>query len=71
MFAFDTGYRWSRTIYNVWVIVTVKLVEPSFPASSYAVHVTSVIPIGNMVPDAGVHVGPLVTATLSVAVTPV
>ena len=55
----------------VWVIVTVKLVDPSFPASSYAVHVIVVIPIGNIVSDAGVHVGPLVTATLSVAVTPV
>ena len=55
----------------VWVIVTVKLVEPSFPAESDAVHVTVVTPIENIVPDAGVHVGPLVTATLSVAVTPV
>ena len=55
----------------VWVIVTVKLVVPVFPAASVAEHVTVVIPIGNMVPDAGVHVGPLVTATLSVAVTPV
>ena len=55
----------------VWVIVTVKLVAPTFPAESDAVHVTSVIPIENIVPDAGVHVGPLVTATLSVAVTPV
>ena len=52
----------------VWVIVTVKLVEPSFPAASDAVHVTSVIPIENMVPDAGSQFGPVVTATLSVAV---
>ena len=52
----------------VWVIVTVKLVEPSFPASSYAVHVIVVTPIGNMVPDAGSQFGPDVTATLSVAV---
>ena len=52
----------------VWVIVTVKLVEPSFPAASDAVHVTSVIPIENMVPDAGSQFGPAVTATLSVAV---
>ena len=55
----------------VWVIVTVKLVVPVFPAASVAVHVTVVTPIGNMVSDAGSHVGPLVTATLSVAVTPV
>ena len=52
----------------VWVIVTVKLVEPSFPAASYAVHVIVVTPIGNIVPDAGSQFGPDVTATLSVAV---
>ena len=68
---FDTVIAGAELSIMVWVIVTVKLVDPSFPASSYAVHVTSVIPIGNMVPDAGVHVGPLVTATLSVAITPV
>ena len=68
---FDTVIAGAELSIMVWVIVTVKLVDPSFPASSDAVHVTSVIPIENMVPDAGVHVGPLVTATLSVAVTPV
>ena len=68
---FDTVIAGAELSMMVWVIVTVKLVDPSFPASSYAVHVTVVTPIGNMVPDAGVHVGPLVTATLSVAVTPV
>ena len=68
---FDTVIAGAELSKMVWVIVTVKLVEPSFPASSVAVHVTVVTPIGNMVPDAGVHVGPLVTATLSVAVTPV
>ena len=68
---FDTVIAGAELSMMVWVIVTVKLVDPSFPASSDAVHVTSVIPIGNIVPDAGVHVGPLVTATLSVAVTPV
>ena len=54
----------------VWVIVTVKLVVPIFPAASVAVQVTVVIPIGNMVPEAGSQVGPLITPTLSVAVTP-
>ena len=68
---FDTVIAGAELSMMVWVIVTVKLVDPSFPASSVAVHVTSVIPIGNMVPEAGSHVGPLVTATLSVAVTPV
>ena len=68
---FDTVIAGAELSIMVWVIVTVKVVDPSFPASSVAVHITSVIPIGNMVPDAGVHVGPLVTATLSVAVTPV
>ena len=68
---FDVVIAGAELSKMVWVIVTVKLVEPSFPASSVAVHITVVTPIGNMVPDAGVHVGPLVTATLSVAVTPV
>ena len=68
---FDVVIAGAELSRMVWVIVTVKLVDPSFPAASVAVHVTSVIPIENMVPDAGVHVGPLVTATLSVAVTPV
>ena len=68
---FDVVIAGAELSRMVWVIVTVKLVDPSFPASSDAVHVTSVIPIENIVPDAGVHVGPLVTATLSVAVTPV
>ena len=68
---FDVVIAGAELSRMVWVIVTVKLVAPTFPAESDAVHVTSVIPIGNMVPDAGVHVGPLVTATLSVAVTPV
>ena len=68
---FDVVIAGAELSKMVWVIVTVKLVDPSFPAASVAVHVTVVIPIGNMIPDAGVHVGPLVTATLSVAVTPV
>ena len=68
---FDTVIAGAEPSMMVWVIVTVKLVVPIFPAASVAEHVTVVIPIGNMVPDAGVQVGPLVTATLSVAVTPV
>ena len=68
---FDTVIAGAEPSMMVWVIVTVKLVVPVFPAASVAEHVTVVIPIGNMVPDAGVQVGPLVTATLSVAVTPV
>ena len=65
---FDVVIAGAELSMIVWVIVIVKLVVPSFPAASDAVHVIVVIPIGNMVPDAGVHVGPLVTATLSVAV---
>ena len=68
---FDVVIAGAEPSIMVWVIVTVKLVDPSFPASSYAVHVIVVIPIGNIVPDTGSQVGPLVTATLSVAVTPV
>ena len=39
-----------------------------FPAASVAVHVTVVVPIGNVEPEAGSQVGPVVTATSSVAV---
>ena len=65
---FDVVIAGAELSRMVWVIVTVKLVEPSFPASSYAVHVIVVTPIGNMVPDAGSQFGPDVTATMSVAV---
>ena len=65
---FDVVIAGAELSRMVWVIVTVKLVEPSFPASSDAVHVTVVVPTGNNDPDAGVHVGPLVTPMLSVAV---
>ena len=65
---FDVVIAGAELSRMVWVIVTVKLVEPSFPASSDAVHVIIVTPIGNMVPDAGSQFGPYVTATLSVAV---
>ena len=37
-------------------------------AASLAVHVTSVVPIGNIEPDSLSHVGPDVTAMLSVTV---
>ena len=52
----------------VLVIVTVKLAVAVFPAASDAEHDTVVIPTENRVPDAGVHVGPIVTPTLSTAV---
>ena len=53
----------------VLTIVTVKVAVAVFPAASDAVHVIVVIPIGNIVPDAGVHVGPLVTSLSSLAET--
>ena len=53
---------------SVNVTVTVNEAVPSFPSASDAVHVTVVVPTGNNDPDAGVHVGPLVTPMLSVAV---
>jgi len=49
--------------------VTVNEAVPVLPAASLAVHVTVVIPIANVEPEAGVQVGPLVTPMLSVAVT--
>ena len=52
----------------VLVIVTVKLAVAVFPAASDAEHDTVVIPTENRYPDAGVHVGPIVTPTLSTAV---
>ena len=51
----------------VCVIPTVKDILPEFPAASDAVHVTVVVPIPNIEPDGLSHVGPDVTATLSVA----
>ena len=47
--------------------VTVKVSVAGFPASSDAVHVTIVSPTGKVEPDVTPHVGPVVTATLSVA----
>ena len=47
--------------------VTVKLAVPEFPAASVAVHVTVVVPSGNVEPEDGEQVGPEVTPTLSVA----
>ena len=52
----------------VLVIVTVKFAVAEFPAASDAEHDTVVIPTANKYPDAGVHVGPTVTPTLSTAV---
>ena len=52
----------------VLTIVTVKLAVAVFPAASDAEHDTVVIPTENRYPDAGVHVGPIVTPTLSTAV---
>ena len=52
----------------VLIIVTVKLTVAVFPAASDAEHDTVVIPTEKLPPDAGVHVGPAVTPTLSTAV---
>ena len=67
---FDTVIAGAELSIMVWVIVTVKLVDPSFPASSVAVHVIVVVPTTKLEPDAMLHVGPLATLMLSVAVTP-
>ena len=48
--------------------VTANLAEPVLPAASLAVHVTMVEVMANVELDAGVHVGPTVTPTSSVAV---
>ena len=49
--------------------VTVKVSVAVFPSASDAVHVTIVSPIAKFEPDATPQVGPVVTATLSDAVT--
>ena len=49
--------------------VMTKVLVPTFPFASSAVHVTVLSPTGNVAPDAGVHMGSTVTATLSVALT--
>ena len=49
--------------------VTTNELVALLPAASDAVHVTVVLPIENTEPDSGLHVGPLVTPTLSAAVT--
>ena len=46
-----------------------KLAVPVFPAASAAVHVTVLVPIWKVSPDSTEHVGPTVTAKLSVALT--
>ena len=51
----------------VLTTVTVKLAVATFPELSDAVHIIVVTPTGRSVPDAGVHVGPTVTPTLSLA----
>ena len=47
--------------------VTVKVSVAVFPSASDAVHVTIVSPMAKLEPDATPQVGPVVTATLSVA----
>lgn len=49
--------------------VTVKLCAALLPALSVAVHVTVVVPSGNVAPDAGVQFGVTAPSTASVAVT--
>ena len=48
--------------------VTVKLAVAELPAASAAVHVTVVVPIGKVVPDAGAQVTGTAPSTLPVAV---
>ena len=51
-----------------YVTLTVNESLAMFPAASIAVHVTVVLPTLKNVPDSGLHVGPEVIPTLSVAV---
>lgn len=49
--------------------VTVNVAVAEFPLASVAAHVTVVVAIGNMVPDAGVHASVGAGSTTSVAET--
>src|SRR5688500_16924712 len=49
------------------VTVTLKCAEPRLPTASIAVHSTAVVPIGNVLPDAGTHETPIVALTASLA----
>ena len=53
---------------GVSATVTVNDVWALFPCASVAVQVTAVVPIANVVPDAGEHVTGTVPSTVSVAV---
>src|SRR5262245_15357677 len=69
--AFDTAPTMPGAPGFTWVTVTVVVAEPVFCAASVALHVTVVEPIGNVEPDAGVHVTvSLAPSTVSVALSP-
>jgi hypothetical protein len=51
----------------VTTTVTAKLAAPVLPCVSVAVHVTVVVPMANVLPDAGVHVTGSVPSTRSIA----
>jgi hypothetical protein len=48
--------------------VTVNVAFAVLPALSVAIHVTVVLPIGNVEPEDGLHTATIVPSTLSVAV---
>ena len=66
--SFGTAMVGAAVSSGVYVSVTVKVSVVVFPSASDAVHVTVVVPIENVEPEAGSQVGPVVTATSSVAV---
>jgi hypothetical protein len=49
------------------VTVTEKEAEPVFPCESVALHVTVVVPTGNLLPDEGLHVAGSEPSTTSLA----
>jgi hypothetical protein len=59
---FTTG-----AVVSVSVTVTVKEAEPVFPCASVALQVTVVVPTGNVLPEAGLHVGVSEPSTMSLA----
>ena len=63
---FPRGLKWFKgLVAAVLTTVTVKDIDPWFPAASAAVQVIVVMPTGNRLPDEGAHVGPIVTPMLS------
>jgi hypothetical protein len=64
----SSGTVTTGAVVSLIVTVTVKEAEPVFPCESVALHMTVVVPTGNLLPDEGLHVGVSGPSTMSFAV---